>query len=178
MKNEIWKSVLNSDCYLVSNFGMVKSTERICNSKFGSKRKVPEKMLSLSNDKNGYKLVTLKSHKIKTAKVHRIVWEAFNDKIPNGKQINHIDGDKGNNRLTNLELVSPKENIAHALKFNLMKSGKFHHGTKKIKMIKEGKQIILFGANDIKNHGFHASSVHRAARGERKYYKGWECKYV
>ena len=56
--------------------------------------------------------------------VHCLVWEAFVGEIPNGMQINHIDGDKHNNTLENLELVTPKENIQHAWKTGLCKSRK------------------------------------------------------
>ena len=43
--------------------------------------------------------------------VHRVVWEAFNGSIPKGFEINHIDGNGGNNRLDNLELVMHSENL-------------------------------------------------------------------
>jgi hypothetical protein len=45
---------------------------------------------------------------------HRLVWEAFNGPIPEGMQINHKNGGKRDNRLTNLELCTPQENTAHA----------------------------------------------------------------
>jgi hypothetical protein len=50
---------------------------------------------------------------------HRVIWEAFNGEIPDGFQINHIDGNKANNQLTNLELVTPSENIRHAIQISL-----------------------------------------------------------
>ena len=43
--------------------------------------------------------------------VHRFVWEQFMSDIPKGYQINHINEDKTDNRLENLELVTQKENI-------------------------------------------------------------------
>lgn len=58
----------------------------------------------------------------KTWLVHRVVWEAFNGVVPKGYQINHIDGVKSNNRLSNLELVTPLQNIQHAFSLGL-KSG-------------------------------------------------------
>ena len=42
--------------------------------------------------------------------VHVLVWEAFNGLKPEGMQVNHIDEDKMNNRLDNLNLMSPKDN--------------------------------------------------------------------
>lgn len=54
--------------------------------------------------------------------VHRLVYETFFGTIPKGKQVNHINGIKSDNRLKNLELVTPKENTLHALKNNLKKN--------------------------------------------------------
>jgi len=49
--------------------------------------------------------------------VHRIVWSAFRGTIPKGVEINHIDGDKHNNRLDNFELVTRSANMKHCFKF-------------------------------------------------------------
>lgn len=45
---------------------------------------------------------------------HRMVADAFLGPIPEGREVNHIDGDKGNPNLTNLEIVSNSENRAHS----------------------------------------------------------------
>jgi hypothetical protein len=44
---------------------------------------------------------------------HRIVAEAFIGKIPKGKEINHMDGNKHNNKVDNLEIMTRQENITH-----------------------------------------------------------------
>ena len=59
-----------------------------------------------------------------TRPLHCIVWETFIGEIPDSMQINHIDGDKHNNCLENLELVTPSENMCHAWKMGLCKSRK------------------------------------------------------
>lgn len=46
--------------------------------------------------------------------VHRLVWAALRGPIPQGMEINHIDGNPGNNAVDNLELVTPAENIEHS----------------------------------------------------------------
>lgn len=65
-------------------------------------------------DRNGYSGVTLSvNNRTRTFSVHRLMWEAFNGRIPDGMQINHINGDKRDNRLENLELCTPQENHLH-----------------------------------------------------------------
>lgn len=46
--------------------------------------------------------------------VHRFVWEQFNGPIPEDKNIDHINGDKHDNRLCNLQLLTPQENAQKA----------------------------------------------------------------
>lgn len=50
----------------------------------------------------------------RTAPVHRLVLEAFEGPPPEGCEPNHIDGDKGNNALDNLEWVTHSQNVQHA----------------------------------------------------------------
>lgn len=57
--------------------------------------------------------------------LHRVVWFASGVDIPKGKMLNHKDGDKQNNALVNLELVSAKGNYAHAVVNGLRKPGYF-----------------------------------------------------
>lgn len=80
-----------------------------------------QKFMRQSDDKNGYKKVALRSADLPPKKchlysVHRLVMENFYpfDGMENF-QVNHIDGDKTNNRLSNLEWVTCQENIAHAV---------------------------------------------------------------
>ena len=49
------------------------------------------------------------------SQVHRLVWEAFNGSIPDGMQINHINSDRSNNLLSNLELVTTQQNTKHGV---------------------------------------------------------------
>lgn len=59
------------------------------------------------------RVILCKDGKHKGKYVHRLVWEAFNGPIPPGMEINHIDEDKSNNALSNLELVTHKQNMNH-----------------------------------------------------------------
>jgi len=84
-----------------------------------------EKILKGRVQKNGYMLhqfsIGNRSHWMST---HRIVWVTFRGAIPRGLQINHKDGNKLNNKLSNLELVSASQNIKHAHENGLMPSQK------------------------------------------------------
>ena len=110
-KTEIWKDVCGFEgLYQVSNLGKVRSLDRLVNSGIGiglRKGRVLKPQMTI----RGYLQVGLnKDGKQKLFSVHRLVWTAFNGKRPEGMQVNHIDEDKTNNRLDNLNLMTPKEN--------------------------------------------------------------------
>ena len=94
---EKWKEIPGSHGkYQVNNNGVFRS---LCRKKV--------KVLKLYKLPTGYMQVNLGQ---RTYYAHRIVWEAFNGPIPAGLQINHINEDKTDNRLDNLNLMTPKEN--------------------------------------------------------------------
>jgi len=105
---EIWKQVQSFEgCYEVSSLGRVRSIKRIDNNG----KVVPQRVLKMQTDKDGYLLVGLhKNGKRVTRRVHRLVASEF---IPNNNglpQINHIDRDKKNNCVGNLEWCDNKYN--------------------------------------------------------------------
>lgn len=112
---EIWKDIIGFEgLYQISNYGNVKSCKRMVNAKYG-KRLVNEKLLSLGKDRDGYLMVILCQEGIKkTVKIHRLVANAFIDKIDDKEIVNHIDSNKSNNILSNLEWVSYLENKCHS----------------------------------------------------------------
>lgn len=122
---EIWKDIIGFEgLYQISNYGNVKSCKRYVNAKFG-KRVVNEKLLSLGKDKDGYFMAILCQDGIKkTVKIHRLVANAFIDKIDGKDIVNHIDSNKSNNNLSNLEWVSSLENSCHS-KSKLKSSSKY-----------------------------------------------------
>ncbi len=98
---EIWKEITNSNGnYQVSNLGGFKAF----------------KYVFYGENPHSYRAITYKSkdnEKIQTS-LHRLVFTEFKHEIPKGMVINHIDGDKSNNAIDNLECITHSENIIHA----------------------------------------------------------------
>lgn len=113
---EIWKPVLGNDAYEVSNQG------RVRRAKAGKRTRVGF-ILAQSPDRWGYMRVRLAPEGKRHRRVHRLVWEAFNGPIPEGLEINHDDGVKANNRLSNLIPVTSSGNKKHAVDTGLAASG-------------------------------------------------------
>ena len=106
-EKEVWRDIPKYEGYQVSNLGRVKSLERF--DALGHKRK--EKILKPLISSIGYYLIGLcKNSKVRFYLVHRLVWLAFYGSIPEGLQVNHINEVKSDNRLSNLNLMTPKEN--------------------------------------------------------------------
>ena len=128
---EIWKDIKGYEgLYQVSNYGRVKSLEKI--DLKGYHRR--EKILITSCGSDGYCQVGLTKKNIrKMYKAHRLVAEAFIPNPENKPQINHIDGDKTNNVMKNLEWVTREENMQHAYKIGLTKGHKGHKHSEETK---------------------------------------------
>lgn len=122
-----WKPIKNAPYYLVSDEGHVKSIERFVKTFNGEKeclRHIPETYPLKEKDIRGYKNVSIIQYDLDMRpikrymrQVHRLVLETFNPVCNmENLQVNHIDGNKSNNKLSNLEWVTPKENTVHAHK--------------------------------------------------------------
>lgn len=116
---EVWKDINGyEDLYQVSNYGNVKSKNKIPKYKGQSylKSRVLKQDIVKRNHTN-YRRVTLcKNGKCKGYQVHRLVAGHF---IPNPENkccVNHIDNNGENNKVTNLEWVTQKENMQHSIK--------------------------------------------------------------
>lgn len=153
MKVEIWKDIENFSKYQVSNLGNVKSKDRYTKAKDDEIIHRKEFLLKGFINKKGYKQVTLydDNGKPKTMRVHKLVALAFIENKNNLPQINHIDGNKLNNEVSNLEWISNYDNMQHAIK-----NGLIDQELRKENMSKLGKSlkghIARFGLTDnIKN---------------------------
>jgi len=112
--------------YEVSDLGSIRSIDRRVIDKSGRVQHVKQRNLALQNN-NGYWACQLwKNNHMKRPLVHVIVAQAFIGTNPDGLDVNHIDGNKKNNAVSNLEYCSRSENNFHACRIGLRKTGENH----------------------------------------------------
>lgn len=130
MKKEIWKDVIGWEgLYIVSNFGKICSCDRVVsgNSSHLKGRKIKGKLRKLLIMTDRYVSVNLEDKKSKKStrnSVHRFVAQSFIPNPENKPCINHKDGNKQNNHVSNLEWCTYKENSFHAVSTGLLKPRK------------------------------------------------------
>lgn len=124
---EKWKVIEGFSKYLISNTGRVKNIVELRDLKFYNCKGYSK--IELINDNN----------KDKKVFVHRLVALNFIPNPSNKPQVNHIDGDKNNNNIENLEWCTASENIKHAFKEGLSLKGEDLHNSK----MTEEKVILL-----------------------------------
>lgn len=176
---EIWKHVVIDRSYMVSSTGRVKSLERDIYFGIGycAKRTNPERILTPWSS-NGYHQVNLSGRK--RVHVHRLVAEAFLEKVEGRDHVNHKDGNRSNNNVENLEWVTPSENILHAYReLGRIGSciGRFgeHHPTSKPVIstdMKTGVEVSYECGLEAVIEGFDSGCISRCCSGENAYHKG------
>lgn len=125
---EIWKPIEGyGGLYEVSNLGRVRSLDRVIYRTYKGHPYWPMtlkgRILRSGTDRGGYSFVILQNHGKKRCRlVHRLVADAFMDNIENKPQINHIDGNKKNNAVRNLEFCTQHENMQHSVRIGLRKT--------------------------------------------------------
>lgn len=177
--------------YEVSDQGNVRSL------KYRNRAEV--RKIKQHKDRKGYLLVSLcKEGKMLTKKVHRLVATAF---IPNNEdrpQVNHINGDKADNRATNLEWCTDSENLRHAYRCGLKRAsaewgtvlGKKHGAESRAKWRKKQMKSIIAtntitgatikfesAAEAEKILGIDHSSIAKVCRGRQEAAKGYIFRY-
>lgn len=142
------------------------------------------KFLKPKTEKNGYQSVGLYDNegKIKRYLLHRVVWEAVTgEQIPNNLQINHRNEIKTSNIITNLELVTPKENVNYGSR-NARAAKSNTNNPKRSKMVgafKNDELVMVFqSTREAQRNGFKQSGVSDCCNGKRKTHKGYTWKYL
>jgi hypothetical protein len=163
--SEIWKKISVKDTMSVSNLGNVRNDNTDTVYK--------------PNRKNGYLYVHvhMKDSKDMSLRIHRLVAEAFvkNDDPKNKDQVNHIDGDKTNNKAENLEWVTQSENLKHAVKEGLLKT----QARKICRYDKEDKLLNTYDsiAQAAEKTGIDDGSICKVCKNINKSAGGYKWKY-
>jgi len=158
---EEWRVIEEAPRYFVSNEGRVWSsiTERILKPGFGGA---------------GYPQVMLRDGgKYLNRYVHVLVAEAFIDNRKPGFEINHIDGDKTNNFVWNLEWTTHSANLQHARSIG-RSPGK---PKKRIRVVETGDEFESQNAC-AKIYGLQISGISNCLNGIAKQHKGYTFEYV
>lgn len=125
MKNESWKMISDCPDYEVSTTGRI----RRITSWYGRNRVNRNMFLSLDSSRSYLQVTLFRLGNRKRYLVHRLVALAFLGPA-NGRQTNHKNGVKKDNRVENLEWVTCSENGLHAYRVGLIQMGEQHHRAK------------------------------------------------
>ncbi len=181
---EVWKDVIGYEgIYQISNLGRVMrlaSSIRVVDQKQNRVyvKPISKKIIKQNKDNNGYWLVNLSARPVR---VHRILAMAFLPKRSGANVVNHIDGNKSNNSLINLEWCTPKENSRHAINTGLFKVSFPKHNTP-VEMLDEDTNVLEC-FNSIKDacrrFGFgYRGSITEVCNGKRKHCFGYKWRYA
>ena len=180
MKTELWKDVFGyKGYYKVSSTGRVKSIPRkVPNSHLKNGTMfLKGKIMNPTVVKTGYAQVMLsKNGKRKYHKVSRLVAKAFIPNPKNKPQVNHINENKLDNRLENLNWMTAKENINHGTAIErLTKKQRKNNKTIQVFQYSLSGDLIRswFSMSEASRHGFNKSLISICCKGKRKTHKGF-----
>lgn len=142
---EVWKDIPGYDGrYQISSYGRVRRTEKWNPIKRIYVPLTEPEMLTPTGNGHGYMIICLRdySHR-KNHYIHRLVAEAFIPVVEGKNHVNHIDYDRSNNIVDNLEWVDRKENVQHSL---------CHMRFKKPRMTNTGEMYITRRVKNGKSH--------------------------
>ena len=172
---EEWKDIKDYEgLYQVSNWGRMMS--------LNYRKTGKSKLMKLMKNKKGYLTVVFhKNGEYKRYLVHRLVAEHFIPNPDNLPQVNHLDEDKTNNSVDNLEWCDNKENSNHGTRNERISSANTNG-----KLSKTVLQFTLSGdlirewvsMAECTRNGFRQSAVCRCCRGEKPQYKGFKWCYA
>ena len=172
-KEEVWKDVKGYEGYYqVSNLGNARSLDReVLNQ--GVVQPIKGRVLK-AGIRNGYKSVVFSLNgKVKNHSMHRLVAEAFIDNEYNLPVVNHIDENKLNNAVENLEWCTQNENLKKS-------STNRYKGRKVGQYTLRGALVKVWGNAHVagQNGEFDGNLIRRCCVGERNKHKGYRWKYM
>ena len=167
---EVWKDSPGYEgMYQVSNLGQVRSYGRYCNNRYNKVWR-PGRILSAGKDNKGYLTVVLCLNDTRhTVKVHRLVAELFIDNPENKDQVNHINGNKQENCVANLEWCTQSENMMHAWQIGLQSRVHKKNDSRSFKVTQHNDDMEIVGKfpsmmEAERQTGINGASIARAAK--------------
>lgn len=135
------------------------------------------RILKSSPDTSGYMTVHLTENgRGYTKRVHRLVAEAFLEQpCDEANQVNHINGDKNDNRLSNLEFVTPSENMRHSYD-NGLNHWEGYNETP-VRIVETG-EVFKSQAECARNIGGSQSNINACLMGRRRSHLGFHYEYA
>lgn len=170
---ELWVTIPEHPNYKVSSFGRVKSLARKHRLKNDNYYMTKEKIIKPAVNKNGYQHLSLDC---KDYRVHRLVAQAFIKNPNNYRDVNHKNGNKLDNRVSNLEWVSHSQNEIHKI-YVLKKSGKFIRPMRKVLCVETGKKYESI-ASACRDLGIKTSHISEACQGKISQTCGYHWRYL
>ena len=176
MDEEIWKDIKGYEGYYqISNTGKVRSMARIIEAKNGVMRRIFPRILAPDKTQEGYHFVSLcRGNGHKNYRISRLVAIHFIPNPDNKPEVNHIDGNKDNNNIENLEWATPSENKLHAIYTGLRRPT---YGMKPVKCLNDGK-MYRSASEAARILRLDDSSVSKACRGILAHVKGYRFVYL
>lgn len=181
---EVWRPIPGYEGYYeASSFGTVRSLDRVTKKRHYSgiyhMIKIKGRNLKPNPAKDGYLHIALSVNgEVTRAQLHRVIALTFIDGGSGILVVNHKDGDKTNNAISNLEWCTPQQNQQHAIKTGLWKPCKSGEESPnfrgKVKVVnKDGVVIdILVGTADIRKKGYNTTGISNVLLGKIKTHKG------
>ena len=173
MTEEIWKDIAGYEgVYKISNLGRVKSLNYL--RKGIEKERIPNK------NNSGYLIVGLhKNGKIKQFLIHRLVAEAFIENPENLPQVNHIDENKLNNCVENLEWRSAKYNSNYGEHNYNLRNTMSSKVPNVLQYTLDGKFLneYVSGRDAERKTGFSHDGILQCCQGKYRTWKGFIWKY-
>lgn len=183
LEGEIWKDVVGYEgMYMVSSFGRLISLGRWILQFHKHIYKSPIVMSDTSTQDRYNRVVLKVDGTKKSVDVHRLVAQAFISNPNNYRCIDHIDGDKTNNNVSNLRWCTDKQNqnnlITREKQRKTLISKKSKFAPKSIVGIKDGIVILRYDTMcEAKKDGFNQSMISECCNGKRKHHHGYEWAY-